>query len=283
MGNINTLVKDIYDVVNGNGGWDQTVSDYFSRQVSGIVTHRLSPENQEERGTLRLSNLGTPCSRKLWYTVNRTSDREALRPQTRFKFLYGDILESLVLSLCRAAGHNVEGEQERLVVDGIVGHRDCVIDGITVDIKSASGRSFDKFAEGRLREDDPFGYISQLSSYVYAGRFSEVPAHPTIGAFLVVNKENGDLVLDVYDFKSELENKAGEIEAIKQMASSPQPPNRSFAPTPDGTSGNMKLGVNCSYCDFKKTCWPEVRTFLYANGPRFLVSVKNIPKVPEAT
>jgi hypothetical protein len=169
------------------------------------------------------------------------------------------------------------------VVDGIVGHRDCVIDGITVDIKSASGRSFDKFAEGRLREDDPFGYISQLSSYVYAGRFSEVPSHPTIGAFLVVNKENGDLVLDVYDFKSELESKGAEIENIKQMASASQPPSRSFAPVPDGTSGNMKLGVNCSYCDFKKTCWPEVRTFLYANGPRFLVSVKNTPKVPEAT
>jgi hypothetical protein len=43
-----------------------------------------------------------------------------------------------------------------------------VIDGVTVDVKSASKYGFEKFLKHNLREDDPFGYISQLSSYVYA-------------------------------------------------------------------------------------------------------------------
>ena len=49
----------------------------------------------------------------------------------------------------------------------------------------------------------------------------------------------------------------------------------------DGKSGNMKLAVGCSYCPYKKVCWPNVRGFAYANGPRYLVEVVNEPQVPE--
>jgi len=36
-------------------------------------------------------------------------------------------------------------------------------------------------------------------------------------------------------------------------------------------------------CDFKYTCWPDVRTFLYSGKPRFLTKVVREPKVPEVT
>lgn len=279
---INTLVKDIYDVIEGNGGWDETVSKFFRESIGDVVDTRLNAQEQE-RGTLRMSNLGSPCQRKLWYSVNQPDDSEPLRPNTRLKFLYGDILESLLISLAKAAGHVVTGEQDTLDIGGIKGHRDCVIDGITVDVKSASGFGFSKFEKGNLRNDDPFGYISQLSSYVFAGH-KENPegVHPTIGAFLVVDKQHGNLCLDVYEFKEELEGKEEEVEALKEMAAGEEAPPRAFAPVPDGGSGNTKLGVNCSYCSYKASCWPEMRTFLYANGPRFLVDVKRVPNVPEA-
>ena len=230
-----------------------------------------------------MSNLGTPCTRKLWYQVNQPDDAEPLRPDTRLKFLYGDILESLLLSLAKAAGHDVWGEQDELSVAGIKGHRDAVIDGYTVDVKSASGFGFNKFEQNNLRSDDPFGYISQLSSYVYAGHQRDPDkVHPTIGAFLVVDKQSGKLCLDVYDLSEEVKGKEEEAEFLKTMTSMPNPPARAFSPVPDGTSGNMKLGTNCSYCQFKKTCWPQVRTFLYAK-PRFLTEVARIPNVPEVT
>jgi len=47
------------------------------------------------------------------------------------------------------------------------------------------------------------------------------------------------------------------------------------------TSPNTKLPVMCSYCEFKKKCWPEARKFIYSYGPVFLVDVKSEPKVPE--
>jgi len=44
----------------------------------------------------------------------------------------------------------------------------------------------------------------------------------------------------------------------------------------------MKLPVGCSYCSFKHECWgDDLRTFIYANGPRYLVEVENVPNVIE--
>lgn len=285
---IDTLVKDIYDVIEGKGGWDATIRDYFTKNIGDVLDSRLSPSPDEQgnRSGLRLSAMGTPCTRKLWYGVNMVDDdsfeREALPPSTRFKFLYGDILETLVLSLAKAAGHRVEGEQDVLHVAGIKGHRDCVIDGITVDVKSASTYAFQKFQTGGLRNDDPFGYISQLSSYVYAGREHPVPSHPTLGAFLVVDKTLGHICLDMYDFGHEIDTKEEEIEHIKHVTSQPSPPAR-LDDVPEGKSGNMKLCVNCSYCEWKKGCWPGLRTFKSSRGPVFLTQVKREPRMEEIT
>lgn len=282
MPDINNLVKDIYSVIEGNGGWDETISNYFRTELGNVVDSRLQAQEQE-RGTLRMSNLGTPCARKLWYQVNQPDDAEPLRPDTRLKFLYGDILESLLLSLAKAAGHDVRGEQTELHIAGVRGHRDAVIDGITIDVKSASGYGFGKFASNNLRSDDPFGYISQLSSYVYAGHRDDPDnVHPTLGAFLVVDKQSGKLCLDAYDLSEEVKTKEKEVEYLKEAVEGAIP-DRAFDPVPDGGSGNTKLGVNCSYCQFKHVCWPDLRVFAYGNGPRFLTKVKRLPNVPEVT
>lgn len=281
---INTLVKDIYDVIEGKGGWDETVSEFFKSDVSSVVDSRLGAPRESREPTLRLSALGNPCPRKLWYSLNSPDDGEVFDGATLFKFLYGDILESLLISLAKAAGHTVEGCQDELYVAGVRGHRDCVIDGITVDVKSASTFSYSKFRDGALRDNDPFGYISQLSSYVYAGRDqTSVQSHPSLGAFLVVDKTLGNICLDMYDFGPELDSKEDEVEGLKEMVVQPEPPERAFEPEPDGKSGNMKLPINCSYCAFKEKCFPGVRTFLYSGKPRFLTTVVREPNVKEVT
>ena len=193
------------------------------------------------------------------------------------------MIEELVLAIVKAAGHDVKGEQDRLDVHGIKGHRDCVIDGMTVDVKSASPFSFKKFKEGELRENDPFGYISQLSSYVYAGQDDPLVTNKTAGAFLVIDKVNGHICLDAYDFEEELKTKEVEMLAAKEMVSGPIPVDR-IQPIPQSkTSSNTKLDMQCSYCEFRKTCWPEARTFLYSTGPLHLVDVVDTPRVFEVT
>ena len=152
---------------------------------------------------------------------------------------------------------------------------------MTVDVKSCSSYAFKKFKEGKLRDDDPFGYISQLSSYVYAGKDDPLVTDKTHGAFLAVDKQNGHICLDVYDFSKDLKNKEEEIVSIRDMVKGSLPKER-IKPIPQSkTSPNTKLSMQCSYCEYKKLCYPKMRTFLYSYGPEFLIDVNTKPKVPE--
>jgi hypothetical protein len=280
MKTIDTLVEDIEEVVKGNGGWDHMITHYLSETIADLAKSRFI-KPQEPRGYLSLSSIGTPCKRKLWYKVNEPMTAEPLPASALLKFFFGDIIEALVLSLAMAAGHRVTGMQSRLDVNGIKGSRDAVIDGVTIDVKSASTFSFKKFKDGKLREDDPFGYISQLSSYVYGGKDDNLVEHKTKGAFLVIDKTLGNICIDVYDFTHELTTKDQEMQAAKDLVAGPIPAER-IPPVPQSkTSPNTKLAMPCSYCEFKKSCYPEARTFLYEFGPLFLVNVVTEPRVAE--
>ena len=233
-----------------------------------------------------MSSIGQPCERKLWYQTNHPKEGEVLRPETRFKFLYGDILEDLILSLAVAAGHKVEGHQDTMDIKGIKGHRDAVIDGVTIDVKSASTYSYKKFREHKLETEDPFGYITQLTSYVKAGENDPIVKDKEGGAFLAVDKQHGHICLDYYNFKDTGHlDKIEELydERIRSASDKTTTPTRGFSPEPEGKSGNLKLGVNCSYCDFKSKCHPTMRTFLYSRGPVFLTKVVREPNVKEIT
>ena len=277
---LGTIVEDIYRVVEGKGGWDATVTEFFSSSLSSIAEARFSQE-QVPRDYLSLSGIGSPCDRRLWYKINQTESSEPLTAEALGTFFYGDLLEALVLSLAKAAGHNVEGMQDKVEVFGIPGSRDAVIDGVTVDVKSASKYGFEKFRKHNLREDDPFGYISQLSSYVYAGKDDPLVKNKTEGAFLVVQKDRFKLCLDRYDFTEEIAKKEEEIERVKKLVAGSIPEDR-IPPVPQSkTSENTVLSTTCGYCDFRKVCWPEARTFLYSTGPVFMVDVVNEPRVTE--
>ncbi len=229
-----------------------------------------------------MSSIGQPCARRLWYQTNlkATTSHSA---STSFKFLYGDVIEDLVLALAKAAGHSVEGQQDELVIEGIKGHRDAVIDGVTVDVKSASSYSFEKFKKGLSESDDSFGYLTQLPSYVKAAENDPLVTDKEGGAFLVVDKVDGRICLDYHNFKEE-----GSLDEVEKffkhridMSSKTTPPSRGFNPQPEGKSGNMALGFNCSFCEFKEVCHPGLRKFNYKPRPKYLTKVVREPKVEE--
>jgi hypothetical protein len=289
---IDTLVEDIYTVIRTKGGWDETVSEFMGRGLSDILKQRFEGDPEERTGSLRMSNMGTPCPRKLWYHLHRNSEGETLPAPVLLKFFYGDLIELLVLSLAKASGHDVAGMQDELQILGIKGHRDAVIDGVTVDVKSAAPFSFEKFKGGLKKDDDAFGYLSQLSSYVYAGHQADPErVHPHRGAFLVMQKVNGEVTLDQHWFDEELKGKEKEYRATIAMAAEDKPPARGFNPIRDPANakavtdnGNRVLPLNCSYCDFKHVCHPELRTFMYYGGkPKFFTTVAKLPKAEEVT
>lgn len=280
MKSIDTLIDDITEVIHGRGGWNNVIGEELGKNIARSAAMRFS-KPQKPRGYLSLSSVGTPCKRKLWFKVNKPELAKPLGADMLLRFFYGDIIEELILSFARIAGHKVEGMQDRLEVHGIKGHRDAVIDGITVDVKSCSPFSFKKFERGELRDNDPFGYISQLSSYVYAGKDDDLVVDKNKGAFLAIDKVGGGLTLDMYDFSNELPAKADEIAAVKDLVAGTLPKDR-VQPIPQSKgSPNTKLAKDCSFCEFRKECWPNVRTFKYSYGEEYLVHVEKEPKVPE--
>jgi hypothetical protein len=228
--------------------------------------------------TLRMSNIGRPA-RQLWYEYNLPSESSVPSPATQVKFLYGHILEEIVLMLVRAADHKVTDEQKEIDVRGIKGHIDCKIDGEVVDVKTASKIAFNKFREGRLREDDPFGYMSQLAGYEEAEKSSE-------GGFLVINKESGELCLYRPE-ELDKPNISKQIQDVRKALKLATPPARCYESVPDGKKGNMKLNRNCNYCSYKFECYKDanngrgLRAFKYANGPTYLTHVEVAPRVEE--
>lgn len=253
----------------------------FSKNIEQIVSRSLLKGAEKREAYLRFSNMGSPCERKLWYEVNHPEDREELSADVLLKFLYGHLIEAFVLLLAEVSGHSVEGTQDESELFGIKGHRDAVIDGVIVDVKSASSFSYKKFAEGRLVEDDPFGYIPQLQGYLKAGEEDPLVTDKSRAAFLPVDKTLGHFCLDFHE-KTDW-NWEEIIEHKKGVIAQEEPPERAFDPEPMGKSGNMKLGTFCSYCSFKEKCYPELRTFIYSTGPVFLTKVAKTPDVYEAT
>ena len=168
---IDTLIPDIYSVIEGKGGWDKTITEYLSKGIAKTAESRFK-EPQAPRRYLSLSSVGSKCKRKTWYRINKPDLAKPLSPQLLGLFFYGDLLELLILALARAAGHDVQGEQDRVDVYGIKGHRDAVIDGVTIDVKSASRYGMTKFEKHALKEDDPYGYIWGYLTSVRSGGIS---------------------------------------------------------------------------------------------------------------
>ncbi len=298
MKNINTLISDIENLFTyakpeeTRGTAVLTAEpkkvneenlEKFSCNVAGLVKKAIEeaskPSAEHERASLRMSKLGTP-DRKLWYEVNDpSSQRSNIDAATAVKFLYGHILEELVLLLVKEAGHTVEGEQEEVVIDGVLGHRDCKIDGVVVDVKSASKFAFQKFADGSvLRGDDPFGYVAQISAYSTPENGAAEDA-----AFLVINKESGEITLLKVP-TMDMINPLQRIRQIKEnvLPRTTPPETKCYEPVDDGKEGNKVLNRNCTFCRYKFKCWEgQLRAFSYSTGPKYFTQVLKTPRVDE--
>ena len=282
MKTVDTLVKDIYDLFSLDPiKMDEKEVDKHIDTFGEMLKVHIKAfmyEQPRTRGNLRLSAIGKP-DRQLWYDVNSKKEIEDLAPSTRIKFLYGYILEELLLLCASIAGHKVTDQQKEVSVEGVLGHQDAMIDDVLVDCKSASGFSFKKFKNNKLLEDDPFGYIGQISAYAQANGVNEA-------AFLVIDKSSGEICLTPVH-QMEMDNAKNRVKHLKGMVVNAHVPDRCYAPVPDGESGNLKLAIGCIYCNHKRECWSNanqgkgIRAFKYSRGLNFLVQVSKEPKVEE--
>ena len=272
MSKLDSVTKDIKNIFKKNIQPSEDDLKEFADNVLDSIRDSFIQHEHKSKNVIRFSSIGKP-DRQLWYQYNKPHEAEELHASTRIKFMFGHLIEQLVFLLIKTAGHKVSSIQEEKVIDGVTGHMDGRVDGIVVDVKSASPRSYNKFVNGRLYDEDPFGYIAQLSGY--ADGEDEA-------AFIVMNKVDGHMhifnvdSLEMIDFRKR-------IVEVKKIIHESNPPERCYETKPDGKSGNIKLAIGCMYCDYKKICWSDanngkgLRVFDYSDGKHFLTHVEREP------
>jgi len=282
MKKLDTVVEDIYKEVSKiSDGKTLKVTekqlDEFAAGMKSAMKHWLTPR-EVKKPYLRMSNIGKP-ERQLWYDMKLDPKENIIDASTQIKFLYGHLLEEVVLFLVNLSGHKITDQQKEVKIKGIKGHMDCKIDGEVVDIKSASNFAFRKFKDGTLPNKDSFGYLAQLAGY-------EEAEQSTGGGFLAINKESGELSL----FKPQSLDKPNikqKIDTLNKQLKKKTPPARCHAPVPNGSYGNMQLPTECKWCPHKFVCHADanegkgLRTFKYSTGFTYLTKVVRLPKVEE--
>lgn len=277
MKDIHDLPSGIYRLFDPNEDHvvDEDNLELLCKNLKEALRSRLGKQSDGSDRPIRFSALGKP-DRQVWYEAHPDGSKEELRPQTYIKFMYGAILEELVLFLAREAGHVVTDCQTRVEIDGVQGSLDAVISGTVVDVKSASSYGFKKFEDNRVTEDDPFGYVEQLSGY------ADVLTPGEGAAWVAIDKVAGDIcVSDLKPHVIAAHKPQPRIEHLKKVISSDDIPDRCYEDKPDGKSGNRMLGTGCSYCGWRNRCWPGLRSFIYSSGPRYLTHVARVPDVLE--
>lgn len=293
---ITNLSTDIYNVLDSTveHSPDEVLAAGYAMRIGGeFAKATLKRDKPREKGKLWASDLGKKCLRQHWYNFNMPEAGSSLLGHTKFKFLYGNILEEAVLYMAEEAGHEVKELQTRVEYNlvrpvkdwTISGRIDAVIDGVLVDVKSTSSFGYARYKYGINDGNDSFGYIQQLSFYHAFGTFDK---SATQAGFVWIDKQNGHITYtdSPLDSSEQLIDKANAIiDAVETDDEQVVP--KGFAPEPYGKSGNMALAMPCSYCQFKRECWKAsnggkgVRTFAYSHKPVDLVEVKREPKAPE--
>lgn len=286
MAKIETLGDDIYALLQSQKRLPpEEVAEKMSAfgVAQSMLLNRALTERDGPRKpmTIYASELGKRCKRQLWYSHNTPSLVEPLPPKTKFKFMYGDMIEETILTLAEHAGHLVEDRQkvvEHAHASGwkVKGRQDAIIDGVLVDVKSSSPFGMKKFAEGLNDTNDTFGYRQQLSFYNGVS-YADYPRQ----GFVAVDKQNGDIEWHESPWISTKAALEDSIEAIEQG----EEPARIANAEEEASFRNRKLTTECSYCPFKRVCWRNANSghgllmAAYSNQPVWLTQVNKAPAV----
>jgi len=276
MKSIETLVKDVEDVLRRNDG---LVADHLSENLVREVKPRVLANfaERDARPTLRLSQMGSRCPRSLWASVHSSSSQEAFTARAKLTFTYGHLIEALLISLAKVAGHEVTGEGDELHAYGIKGHRDCVIDGCVVDIKSTNSMGFKTFKSGDVSEDIFLrDYLDQLDGYLVGSAEDDLVRVKDKAYIWACDKQLGHTCLYEHHFRPD--HIRAQIERNKSIVALDAPPPCECGTFTERSTGNVRLDVKASYNNFRYFCFPKLRTFIIKGKPVSYSVVKRWPE-----
>lgn len=260
---IEEKIKFYLDKVNSN---PDMLSDLLLNQAKEAVGKALQKQFNEINGKFRLSmsTVGKP----LCQLHMQANGMKRLPPEYNMplRMLYGDIIEALMVVILKAAGVNVQSEQEpvELTLDWgtdkrlIKGTLDLVIDDKVWDVKSVSPWVFaNKDTYEKIREDDPFGYVGQL--YMYAKAKGK-----KVGGWITVDKSSGEVHVIEFPEDQEIHQQEKLVDVtnnVKELVEK-APFRRSFTDVAEKfrkkETGNRTLCKTCEFCDWRFECWPNL-------------------------
>lgn len=276
LSSIYTLETDIKNLLETKGWMTDSLAEELAHAVSTRIQAQFSED--QKAPSLRLSQMGPKCPKALWHSIHTPDVAERLPSWSQSKFSIGHFWEAYALILCKAAGHEVKGEQHEFILDGVKGHCDAIVDGCLVDFKSSSSRQFSKYKSKSLEQDDPFGYLDQLDGYVVAGREDPILLVKDRGYICAIDKQMGHMHVYEHYTRESIRDRIARYKAIVARA---DPPECTCETTPYGASGNLKLGTRASYSAYKWECHPGLRCFISSTGPLYLTKTVRKPEMIE--
>ena len=94
------IKKLIADISNGKPApiTEENMNDFLNNVKEAMIAWNTPPKKEKYDGSLRMSILGKPA-RQLWYDKNSPKETKEYDASNNLKFLYGHIIEHLILYL----------------------------------------------------------------------------------------------------------------------------------------------------------------------------------------
>ena len=248
---------------------DTTVNECVLAEVGALAQHifkrQFMTEPDTTAGTLRLSACGK-CPRQLAYHYhNFPQNGKTIDPRARMVFLYGDLIEMMVLELAKLAGCDIESSGLSqagvgLSVDDhfILGHPDGTYQGRLVEIKSLTTYAYRDFEQGIISDI----YRAQINAYLEASLLEQC-------ILIGVNKDSGVLGELLIDREPGIV--AGVRHNLAQVMRS-RPDLLPPAPERLDPNENGIYPWECRYCAFHGTC--RANAGLVLRGSRYVLKEK---------
>ena len=121
---ISQLVNHIYDRMNDKKKIKEENLNNFLDGIKNVIVEFLEKERTStDSRTIRMSSIGKP-NRKIWLDIHEPPENNFFSGATLIKFLYGSIIEELIILLAKESGHKVDSLQKEVSQEGVTGHMD---------------------------------------------------------------------------------------------------------------------------------------------------------------
>jgi hypothetical protein len=259
--NQSRLLSFLSKAARGEAEMSPRTLDRFAQYARDAMEKQFT--KRDDDFTLRMSNIGRPsCQLHL--------QAKGLKPETptydfKMRMIMGDLMEAAMFTLMEAAGIDIKSKHTKVSYDAdgtpINGEYDVELDDGIWDIKTASPFAFEhKFnsSDGynKIKVNDSFGYVAQGIGY-------GMGAGKPFKGWIALNKSTGEIAFtEAPDNEPEKEEVNDKIQESISAIDTTKPFKRQFSDVPESfykkETGNRVLGIECSWCDYKKHCWKNL-------------------------